>query len=65
MMNAIALYWPAPNPARKDTDPEAAGGETVKVVTIMVVGEHLEPARMTIPTTLPPRLEASKENASG
>jgi hypothetical protein len=34
------------------------------MVTIMAVGEHPEPAKMTIPTTLPLTLEASKENVS-
>jgi len=65
MMNAIALYWPIPRPLCRGIEPEATGGETVKVVTIMAVGEHPEPARMTMPATLPLTLEASKENVSG
>jgi hypothetical protein len=64
-MNANAIYWPVPKPLGKDTEPETTVGETAKVVTIMVAGEHLEPARMTIPMTLPMTLEASKENVSG
>jgi hypothetical protein len=65
LMNANAVYWPVPKPLGRDTEPEAAVGETVKVATTMVAGEHFEPARMTIAITLPLTFEASKEKVSG
>jgi hypothetical protein len=64
-MNANATYWPVPKPLGRDTEPEVTVGETVKVVTIRVAGEHLEPARMTMAITLPLTFEALKENVSG